>query len=189
MTHSSTAGDGAPRRRHLRIVDDEVVRAAADAAVETVRERALTVLTARPRTAAELTTALLRGGGAADVVAEVVERLTAVGLVDDAAYARAYAEREAGRRGPRAVVDALQRRGIDPALAREVAFQGDADDVRAAALAVGRTALPRWRGLDTIVVERRLAALLARRGYSQGLAYAVVRELCGSEARDDDGPS
>ncbi len=175
---------GAATRRHLRVVDDEVVRKAESAALDSAREYALSVLTARPRTAHELSTALVRKGVDPDVAAEVLQRLTAVGLVDDEAYARAYAEREAARRGPRAVLDALQRRGISPALAREVAFVGGPEDVHAAALEVGRAALPRWRGLPPEVVQRRLAGLLARRGYGQGLVYAVVRELAGSDGSE-----
>jgi regulatory protein len=177
---------GAPRR-HLRVVDDDAVREAEAAALDSAREYALSVLTARPRTAHELTAALARKGVDPDVAAEVLHRLTAVGLVDDAAYARAYAERESGRRGPRAVIDALQRRGISSALAREVALVGDPDDVHAAALEVGRAALPRWRGLAPEVVQRRLAGLLARRGYGQGLVYAVVRELVGEGSSEMTG--
>lgn len=180
MTSDDRAGAAAPRR-HLRLVDDETARAAEHAARETAREQVLALLTTRPRTRVELTTALTRKGCDAAVAADVLDRLTQVGLVDDEAYARTYAKRESVRKGPRAVADALQRRGIAPALAREVAFRGDAADVRTAALSVGRTALPRWRGLDQPVVERRLAGLLARRGYSSGLVYSVVRELLGDE--------
>lgn len=184
MTSGDLTGAAGRPRRHLRVVDEAAARAAEDAALETAREQALRLLTARPRTRAELATALSRKGADEAVASEVLDRLTTVGLVDDEAYARSYAEREASRKGPRAVVDALQRRGVSAVLARQVAFQGDPDAVRPAALAVGRAALPRWRGLDRPVVERRLAGLLARRGYSSGLVYSVVRELL--DGVDDD---
>lgn len=179
MASGDLTGAAGPRRRHLRVVDDAAARAAEDTALETAREQALRLLTARPRTRVELTTALSRKGVDEAVASEVLDRLTAVGLVDDEAYARSYAEREACRKGPRAVVDALQRRGISAVLARQVAFQGDPEAVRNAALAVGRAALPRWRGLERPVLERRLAGLLARRGYGSGLVHSIVRELLG----------
>jgi regulatory protein len=184
MPAAHTAGAAGPGGPHLRVVDDATAQAAEDAAVESAREQVLAMLTSRPRTRAELATALGRKGVDPGVADEVLDRMSAVGLVDDGAYARAYAEREAGRKGPRAVVDALQRRGIDPTLAREVAFQGDPHDVRAAALEVARTALPRMRGLERPVIERRLAGLLARRGYGSGVVYGVVRELLGDSGED-----
>ncbi len=177
MTRALPAGAGTSR--HLRVVDAQTAQAAEDRAVEAARELALSLLTARARTRSELATALARRGIDEAVATEVLDRLTRVGLLDDAAYARAYAEHEAGRKGPRAVADALRRRGVPPAVARQAAFAADPDDVRAAAVVLATAALPRWHGLPAHVAHRRLAGLLTRRGYDHGLVHAVVRDLLG----------
>jgi regulatory protein len=43
------------------------------------------------------------------------------------------------------------------------------------------------RGLDRAVATRRLAGMLARKGYAPGLAFEVVREALG-DALDEDDP-
>ena len=156
-----------------------MARAAEERAVDLAREKCLSLLATRARTRAELAEALRRQGVAEAVARQVLDRLTEVGLVDDRAVAEAYAERQAGRKGPRAIVAALSRRGVDAALAQEVAFAAGADDVRAAASALARQKLPTWRGLPPEVVRRRLTGLLGRRGYPPSAVYAVVRELLG----------
>lgn len=166
-----------------------MVEAAEDRAVDAAREHCLSLLSTRSRTRFELAEALGRRGVDADVRERVLDRLVEVGLLDDRAVAQAYAKKQSGRKGPRAVAEALQRQGIDAALAREVAFAGSADDVRSAALTLARQKLPAWRGQATPVVERRLAALLARRGYPAGVVFSVVREVLGDSSGADVDPA
>ncbi|MGH3743911.1 MAG: regulatory protein RecX, partial [Mycobacteriales bacterium] len=149
-------------------------------ALEAAREHCLSLLATRSRTRFELAESLRRRGADPTVTERVLERLEEVGLVDDQAVAQAYADKQAGRKGPRAIAAALQRQGIDPCLALEVAFARDADDVRTAALTIARQKLPSWRGQPPATVERRLAALLARRGYSSDIVFSVVREVVGT---------
>lgn len=156
-----------------------MAEAAEERAVDAAREHCLALLATRSRTRSGLTEALRRRGVDPAVIDTVVGRLVAVGLVDDRAVAQAYADRHAGRKGPRAIADALQRQGIDRALAREVAYAAAPDDVRAAALALARQRLPAQRGHDRAVAERRLAALLTRRGYPPPVVLSVVREVLG----------
>lgn len=166
-----------------------MAEAAEDRAVDAAREHCLSLLATRSRTRFELAESLRRRGIDAAVIERVLDRLTAVGLIDDRAVAQAYADKQAGRKGPRAVAEALQRQGIDSTLAREVAFAGTAADVRAAALALGRQKLSSWRGQPGPVVERRLAGLLARRGYPSGVVFSVVREIVGDGSGSDVDPA
>lgn len=166
-----------------------MAEAAEGRAVDAAREHCLSLLATRSRTRSELAEALRRRGVDPTVTERVLDRLEEVGLVDDRAVAQAYADRQAGGKGPRAVAAALQRQGIDPTLARQVAFAGSADDMRAAALTVARQKLPSWRGQPPEVVERRLAALLARRGYSAGVVFSVVREILGERSASDVDPA
>ncbi|MGA8249012.1 MAG: RecX family transcriptional regulator, partial [Nocardioides sp.] len=48
-----------------------------------------------------------------------------------------------------------------------------------AARALVRKKLRSLRGVDRATATRRLAAMLARKGYSAGLAFAVVRDELG----------
>jgi regulatory protein len=43
------------------------------------------------------------------------------------------------------------------------------------------------RGVDDTAAARRLAGLLARKGYPAGLAYAVVREELAAAGREEVG--
>jgi regulatory protein len=166
-----------------------MAEAAENRAVDAAREHCLSLLATRSRTRCELAVALGRRGVDATVAERVLDRLEEVGLIDDRAVAQAYAEKHAGRKGPRAVSEALQRQGIDAALAREIAFAGSTDDVRAAAMTLARQKLPSWRGQPAPVVERRMAALLARRGYPAGVVLSVVREVLGDRSGSDVDPA
>lgn len=163
--------------------------AAEGRAVDAAREHCLSLLATRSRTRFELVEALRRRGVDPAVTERVLDRLEEVGLVDDRAAAQAYADKQAGRKGPRAIAAALQRQGIDACLALEVAFARSADDVRAAALALARHKLPSWRGQPAPVVERRLAGLLARRGYPTDVVFSVVREVVGARTELGDDPA
>jgi regulatory protein len=68
---------------------------------------------------------------------------------------------------------------VDDEEAKLALEQIDEDDQRTAARALVDKKLRSMRGLDTQVATRRLAGLLARKGYSAGLAFSVVREALG----------
>ena len=76
-------------------------------------ERALRLLSVRPRSRHELGSRLLLAGFEAEAVREELDRLEAVGLLDDASFARAVAEHQVKVRhaGRRAVFSALAARG------------------------------------------------------------------------------
>jgi regulatory protein len=50
-----------------------------------------------------------------------------------------------------------------------------------------RRRLPGTRGLDRDKRIRRLAGMLARKGYSEGLALRVVRDALTAEGMEGDG--
>src|SRR5882762_6905232 len=101
---------------------------------EAAREAALKLLERTRRTRSDLVRRLREKGYAEPVVAEVLERLAGVGLVDDAEYAHAFLVERWGRRaaGWRRLEQELRRRGvagddIDRARARFTDEQGGAD--------------------------------------------------------------
>ena len=146
----------------------------------------LNQLTAAPRTRAQLAQTLAKRGVPDDVAGRVLDRFTEVGLIDDAAYAAAWVEsRQAGRGlARRALAQELRTKGVAADVAAEALDAVTADDERAAAEQLVRRKLASTRGLPTDTRVRRLAALLGRKGYSSGLAYAVVRDALATEGTD-----
>jgi regulatory protein len=132
----------------------------------------------RPRTRAELATALRRRGIPADVAAEVLDRYDEVGLIDDAAFARAWVTSRHHGRGlaRRALAGELRQRGIDGKLVGDALEELDP----ATEAATARSLVDRkLRGMGRVAPEavyRRLVGMLARKGYGPGLAVRVVKE-------------
>ena len=130
------------------------------------------------RTRAELATALARRGVPDDAAERVLDRFVQVGLIDDAALADGYAlaqHRERGLAG-RAVAQKLRRRGVPDDTLQAALEQIDSDSELDTARALVAKKLRGMSALDQQAQARRLVGMLARKGYSPGLAYRVVKE-------------
>jgi regulatory protein len=140
-------------------------------------------LTAAPRTRAELADDLNRRDVPEQVAAAVLDRFAEVGLVDDEAYAQAWVRsRHAGRGlAPRALSHELRRRGVADETVAEAVATIDADQQLATAAALVARRLPSTRRLPRDARVRRLAGVLARKGYPAGLARQVVRDALAAE--------
>ena len=143
-------------------------------------------LTGQARTRKELADKLAKREVPDEVAIELLDRFTEVGLIDDSAYARQWVESRHRSRGlaPRALAQELRRKGVGDEEAKEALEQIGEDDQRAAARALVDRKLRSMSGLEPQVATRRLAGLLARKGYSAGLAFSVVREALA--AQDDE---
>ncbi len=146
---------------------------------ELAREICLRQLAVRPRTRAELATALRRRGIADEVAAEVLDRYDEVGLIDDEAFARAWVTSRHHGRGlaRRALAGELRQRGVDGELVGSALEQLDPATEAATARGLVERKL---RGLGRAapdVVFRRLVGTLARKGYPAGLAIRVVKDV------------
>ena len=139
----------------------------------------LGMLTGRARTRAELTTKLRQRNVPEETAQRLLDRFEEVGLVDDANYARSWVEQRHRGRGlaRRALAAELHRKGVPEEAATESlgAVTPEAEEQMARILVQSR--LPRVAGLSREVAMRRLVGMLARKGYSSGLALQV----CGSE--------
>jgi regulatory protein len=153
---------------------------------ELAREICLRQLAVRPRTRAELATALRRQGIADEVAAEVLDRYDEVGLIDDAAFARAWVTSRHHGRGlaRRALAGELRRRGIDSELVGAALAEVDGETEAATARALVQRRLRVAPSGTPQAVFRRLVGLLAGKGYSAGLAVSVVKNVLA--ARDDE---
>jgi len=142
------------------------------------RQIVLRQLAMAPRSRAELEKKLAQRGCRADVAASVLDRMTEVGLVDDEAYSRMLVRSQHADRGLArgALARELRAKGIDDDVAQAaLATIGDADE-RDRARAMVDKKLRAMHGLGIEVQTRRLAGMLARKGYAPSLAYSVIRE-------------
>jgi regulatory protein len=144
----------------------------------------LQLLTAAPRTQAELATALRRRGVPADAAQAVLSRFAEVKLIDDAMFARAWVESRHHGRGlaGRALREELRRKGVGQEDIASALAELDPDQELATARELIARRLPGTRGQPGPARMRRLVGLLARKGYPAGLAYRVVREALEHEA-------
>lgn len=152
------------------------------------RTIALRKLAAAPQTRAQLDEAMVKRGVPDDVRAEVLDRFTDVGLIDDAMFARMWVESRSSGRGlaRRALGHGLRRRGVDGAIVDEAIAEIDPESEEATARELVAKRLAPTRGLDADKRTRRLAGMLARKGYPAGLAYRVVRDALESEGVSED---
>jgi regulatory protein len=148
------------------------------------REAALTLLSYRPRSAAELRRRLAQKGFGEEVVDECVEALAGVGVVDDAAFAETFVRDRVRLRphGARRLRQELRAKGVDAdtaaAAIEEVMEVEDASEIDLA-----RAAADRWRpraGEEPDRARRRLHAFLARRGFGGDVIRAVMEESLGA---------
>ena len=147
------------------------------------RAIALRRLSVAPQTRAQLDDAMRRRGVPDEIRERVLVRFGEVGLIDDAMFAEAWVEsRHAGRGlAKRALAFELRRRGVEPAVVDEAVERLPArqEEATARALVAGR--LAGTRSLEPAARTRRLAGMLARKGYPAGLAFRVVRDALDAE--------
>lgn len=162
-------------------------RAGADADPEAIaRQICLRLLSAAPRTQAQLADALRRRGVPDDAAAAVLERFAEVKLIDDELFARAWVESRHHGRGlaGRALGAELRQRGVASGDIESALSQLDPEQELATARELIARRLPATAGMPVPARMRRLTGVLARKGYPPGLAYRVVREALEQETAD-----
>jgi regulatory protein len=160
------------------------------------RDQCIRLLAVRPRTRSELEAALVKRGYDEDVISEILDRYSDVGIIDDEAFAKAWVTSRHHSKGlaKRALAGELRRKGVsddDMGVALDE-LDGDAEVETARALVERRLRVERRRPAGAgdrdaqrkaeAALIRKLVGMLARKGYSSGLAYRVVKE-----AMADDG--
>jgi len=156
---------------------------------EQARAICLRLLTGTPRTRKQLADALRKREIPDDVADEVLSRFEEVGLINDSAFADAWVESRHHGRGlaRRALAQELRTKGVDSALIDEAVGQLDSEQEETTARELVARKLRSTRGLDRDKRLRRLAGMLARKGYSEGMALRVVRQALEEEGEDTDG--
>lgn len=186
----SPGGDGPESGGvQARQADDPEARARLAGAARVAgaaQEICLRLLTLAPRTRAQLADALKKRGVPEEVADDVLGRFTDAGLIDDAAFARAWVESRHHGRGlsGRALAAELRQRGVDDdQICEAVDELGPDAEVETARQLVARR-LAATQGEPAQARTRRLAGMLARKGYPPGLAFRVIREALEAEGAD-----
>ena len=158
---------------------DDPAAAGSEADPESVaRAIVLRQLSMAPRSRVQLERKLRQRGCDDDIARRVLDRMTEVGLVDDEAYAEMLVRARHSEKGlaRRALAHELRKQGIDQEVADEALSQVGAGDERVRAEQLVEKRMRGLHGLAPEVQTRRLAGLLARKGYSSEVAWPVIRE-------------
>ena len=159
----------------------------------TARIICLRLLTVRARTRLELRDALAARGVPDGPATTVLDRLAAVGLIDDEAFAENFVRSRVAERGlaPREIVRQLRSKGVGDEIAGAAVEHLDRDAELATARALALRKLRSMSRLDSAAQSRRLISLLARKGYSSGVCYRVTRDVLqhsSDSSGSDPGP-
>lgn len=173
----------AERRERRAAVDDPAV----------VLEAAARFLEARSRSVVEVRRRLTYAGYRAELVEAAILRLTELGMLDDASFARAWVEsRDRARpRGERAIREELRLKGIDRATVDQVLEDrvAEAPDGPPDTSAGERLLARHRRALDRVADPRqrrqRAYALLARNGFDPETCRTLAARVVDSPDLDD----
>lgn len=151
-----------------------------------VYDRALNMLAAQGRSSRDLRKRLIQKGEPAALVDLAIERLTTIGLLDDAQFARSLARSKAVGQGAskRRVQQEMFKRGVARDVADEAiteVFEEEAVDEGENAEAAARKKLRSLTGVDAETRRRRLYGFLARRGYAPDAIRETLEKVLGEE--------
>jgi regulatory protein len=135
------------------------------------KDRALGLLAVRWRSRAELRSRLRQAGFEPDEIDTALAELESAGLVDDQRFAAELVRDRAGRRlnGSRAIRTELRQKGVSDDLADQAMAESEPEEERRA-FRLAETRAGRLASLPPETAQRRLLALLQRRGYGYDLA-------------------
>jgi regulatory protein len=145
---------------------------------------ALRYLGIRPRTKKQVASYLREKGYAADVADEICRRMEEQGYLDDERFARQWVDERLRLkpRSPYMMLMELQQRGIDRDTADAAVRSVSREDELEAARRLVEKKRRRLYGPMEPDEERKLLAMLARKGFSGSVVQQIRREL-----REDGG--
>lgn len=146
-------------------------------AQEAALQKALLLLSYRPRAEAEIRQRLEKAGFETGVIDQVLERLRATGLVQDAGFAREWVENRGAFR-PRShkmLAYELRRKGVTEDAIQQALEETSPDDDLAHQAAVRYAR--KLAKTESEEFHRRLLAYLGRRGFSYGTAAPIVQRV------------
>jgi regulatory protein len=155
--------------------------------VSVARAIVLRKLAAQSRTRVELERALKRKQVPDDAARTVLDRMESVGLIDDETFARDWVESRQQRRhlSKSALRRELTAKGVERSEIDTALDVVDSEDELTAARALATKKARPTVGLDAQVRYRRLAGVLARRGFSPHVVSRVLAETLSDRDPSD----
>jgi regulatory protein len=172
-------------------LDDAHGRHRPDGAEQRARDIVYRSLAARARSRSELMRILLRRGIDEDIAAAVVQKFRDAGLVDDAAFAENWVHERHHHQGlgREALRYELRCKGVEENIIVAVLSTVDSSTEAERARELVRRKLRTMTVPDNRARMRRLVSMLGRKGYSDSLAFRVVKEeleQSGLDTLEDD---
>lgn len=149
--------------------------------VEKLEDRARNVLLHQLGQGAKSTGQLRKILEQREIPTEVAEaallRFTEVGLIDDLAFAETIiSSRRTHKGSSKAVIKReLSEKGVDRSLVEEALASISAEDEIESANELALKKFGQMQHLDKTVRDRRLAGVLARKGYPSSIVFAAIR--------------
>jgi regulatory protein len=174
-------------REGMKLSDEQVREIRLGEVKQECFDAAMGFLSRRLHSRSELQRKLARKEWGADVIEAVLEDLTRLGYLDDKRFAKTKAlsaaqHKHHGRR--RAMVE-LMKAGVEKETARRaVEDVYEPHDSLAVARTLAQKKAPQLRRLDPLVARRRLAGMLARRGFEYDVVRPVIDEVLGDETTE-----
>lgn len=144
---------------------------------ETALQKALQVLSYRPRSEQEVQKKLSDDGYDAAIIQSVIDRLRANGLLEDRSFARTWVENRTvfRPRSRRLMAYELRQKGVSDEVVQETLAEA-ADDITLAYEAA-RLHARHWTGMEWVDFRKKLNGFLAQRGFNFETSDGVVRKL------------
>ncbi|HID52961.1 MAG TPA: regulatory protein RecX, partial [Anaerolineae bacterium] len=143
---------------------------------ETAKQAAIRFIEYRPRSTAEVRRRLRQKGFDEAAIDHAIERLQAVALLDDLAFARYWVDqRETFKpRSQMALRQELQQKGVNRDIIDEAI--APVDDM-ATARRLAQKQAPRWHNLEEEAFRAKMAGYLQRRGFPYDIIKQVTVEM------------
>jgi regulatory protein len=170
-----------------QLSNEKIAQLKAQDTQEAAYQRALRLLSFRPRSSAEIRQKLTRLGYTEEIIDNVLGRLVRSGLIDDTRFAKEWAENrnEFRPRSRRALEYELRQHG----LAREEIDQAlEGLDENSLALQAARKHARKLHGLPATDFRRKLYGFLARRGFGYETAKPAVEQAWRENGQQDNVP-
>ncbi len=156
--------------------DAEIAELQAADTLEKAKQRALGLISYRPRSVKEVKDRLKKAGADDDTIGNVVAALRSAGLLDDEAFSKTWVESRlrASPRSKRMIAWELKHKGVSSETIETALEEADDDD------AAYRAAMKRWpkvQSLEPRERKRKLSEYLARNGFNYETIDNVITKL------------
>lgn len=156
--------------------DEKIARLQAEDEHEAAYQKALNLLSYRPRSEAEVRRKLSENKQPEEVIEYVIERLKNSGLLDDARFAQMWVENrsELRPRSRRALEYELRQRGVD---AQDIALALEELDEQEMAYRLAQKQARKYKNLEWKDFRQKMVRSLAQRGFGYEIISLVTQQV------------